>query len=101
MFRGRQQQQHECMHFRGVPDSKHNITRLLRYSPNYYWAHISRIHTVLLGSRQDHHVSVGNGRIGRESFRLLVNDRRLEQIPLILETPFQRGEIEELYTLIE
>ena len=40
-----------------------------------------------LGSRVDRHTHIGQGFIGLEAFRLLVNDRRFVQIPKILETP--------------
>lgn len=40
-----------------------------------------------LGSRVDRHAHIGQGQIGLEGFRLLVNDPRLRHIPMILETP--------------
>lgn len=39
------------------------------------------------GSRVDRHEHIGKGRIGREGFRHFVRDRRLDGIPMILETP--------------
>ncbi|MFH1374737.1 MAG: deoxyribonuclease IV [bacterium] len=39
------------------------------------------------GSRRDRHEHIGRGFIGRDGFRNIVNDRRLESIPMILETP--------------
>ncbi|UCG32115.1 MAG: deoxyribonuclease IV [Phycisphaerales bacterium] len=39
------------------------------------------------GSRVDRHEHVGEGMIGRIAFKCLVNDTRLEHIPMILETP--------------
>lgn len=39
-----------------------------------------------LGSRVDRHASIGKGKLGVELFRRIVNDDRLEEIPLILET---------------
>jgi deoxyribonuclease-4 len=56
-----------------------------------------------LGGRLDRHRSLGEGRLGLECFRLLVNDPRLEEIPLILETPVEAkwpAEIKMLYELI-
>ncbi|MDD3732460.1 MAG: TIM barrel protein, partial [candidate division Zixibacteria bacterium] len=38
-------------------------------------------------SRRDRHEHIGQGQIGLEGFRHLVNDRRLKKIPMILETP--------------
>ncbi|MCS6852967.1 MAG: deoxyribonuclease IV [Gemmataceae bacterium] len=40
-----------------------------------------------LGSRVDRHAHIGRGHLGLEPFRLLVNDRRFRQKPMILETP--------------
>jgi len=40
-----------------------------------------------LGSRVDRHAHIGQGQIGLEGFRLLINDPRLQHIPMILETP--------------
>ncbi|MFA4973982.1 MAG: deoxyribonuclease IV [bacterium] len=40
-----------------------------------------------LGSRIDRHAPIGKGRIGLPGFRLIMNDRRLADIPMILETP--------------
>jgi deoxyribonuclease IV len=40
-----------------------------------------------LGSRVDRHEHIGQGRIGLEAFRLLVNDRRFAKTPMYLETP--------------
>ncbi len=40
-----------------------------------------------LGSRRDRHQEIGKGAIGLEGFRLLMNDPRLNAIPMILETP--------------
>jgi len=39
-----------------------------------------------LGSRVDRHQHIGEGKIGLEGFRLLMNDKRWEKIPKILET---------------
>jgi len=40
-----------------------------------------------LGSRVDRHAHVGQGQLGIEPFQLLVNDRRLRDLPMVLETP--------------
>ena len=40
-----------------------------------------------LGSRVDRHAHIGQGMLGLEAFRLLVNDPRFQKIPMILETP--------------
>ncbi len=40
-----------------------------------------------LGARVDRHEHIGKGFIGKEAFRLIMNDRRLAKIPKVLETP--------------
>jgi deoxyribonuclease IV len=40
-----------------------------------------------LGSRLDRHEHIGKGNIGDTGFRLIMNDKRFEHIPKILETP--------------
>ncbi|MBS1702755.1 MAG: deoxyribonuclease IV [Armatimonadetes bacterium] len=42
-----------------------------------------------LGSKKDRHAHIGEGEIGEEGFRLLVNDPRFENIPILLETPIE------------
>ncbi|MHA2185930.1 MAG: deoxyribonuclease IV [Promethearchaeota archaeon] len=39
------------------------------------------------GSRVDRHTHIGQGKIGKEAFRFLMNDERFKDIPGILETP--------------
>lgn len=40
-----------------------------------------------LGTRVDRHEHLGEGEIGTEAFRLLVNDPRFDQVPIVVETP--------------
>lgn len=40
-----------------------------------------------LGSRVDRHEHLGDGTIGPDAFRLLVNDPRFENTPIVVETP--------------
>lgn len=47
-----------------------------------------------LGSTRDRHVLLGEGRIGAEPFRWLLEDERSEGIPLVLETPQANPDIE-------
>ena len=44
-----------------------------------------------LGSRVDRHEHIGQGCLGLEPFRRLVNDRRLRDLPMLLETPKTEG----------
>lgn len=39
------------------------------------------------GSRKDRHENIGKGEIGKEAFKLFLLDKRLENVPKILETP--------------
>lgn len=39
-----------------------------------------------LGSRKDRHDSLGVGMIGKEAFKFIMNDPKIDEIPLILET---------------
>lgn len=43
-----------------------------------------------LGSRKDRHEHIGEGEMGLEPFRNLINDRRFQKIPMYLET--EKGE---------
>jgi AP endonuclease-1 len=57
-----------------------------------------------LGCHADRHEKIGKGAIGLEPFRYLMNDARLNDIPMILETPFvddagYEAEISLLYSL--
>jgi deoxyribonuclease-4 len=56
-----------------------------------------------LGSRVDRHHSLGMGELGWEPFRFIMNDPRMDDIPLILETIDESlwpEEIRKLYALI-
>jgi deoxyribonuclease IV len=44
-----------------------------------------------LGSRVDRHEHIGQGHLGLEPFRRLVNDRRFRDLPMLLETPKAEG----------
>ncbi|NLT66149.1 MAG: deoxyribonuclease IV [Acidobacteria bacterium] len=52
-----------------------------------------------LGRRVDRHTHIGQGMIGLEAFRLLVNDRRFAHVPKIIETPKGTGIEEDLMNL--
>lgn len=49
-----------------------------------------------LGSRVDRHEHIGQGYIGLEGFRNIMNDERLTHIPKILETPKGKEQLEDL-----
>ncbi len=54
-----------------------------------------------LGSHVDRHHSLGKGEIGLDAFRFIMNDERMDDIPLILETideTIWKEEIELLYS---
>lgn len=48
------------------------------------------------GSHVDRHESLGKGMIGKEFFGMMMNDLRLDNIPLILETPDESKWAEEI-----
>jgi deoxyribonuclease-4 len=48
-----------------------------------------------LGSRVDRHEHIGKGFLGREAFRLLMNDARFLSVPLVLETPKDETTLQE------
>jgi deoxyribonuclease-4 len=52
-----------------------------------------------LGSRVDRHTHIGEGKIGLEGFELLMNDKRWEKIPKILETPKEGGTAKDIKNL--
>lgn len=52
-----------------------------------------------LGSRVDRHSHIGQGCIGVEAFRLLVNDPRFRAVPMIIETPKGEAMLEDIENL--
>ncbi len=55
---------------------------------------LERVHALHLndsaasfGSRIDRHAHIGEGKIGLEAFRLLLNDERVRNLPMYIETP--------------
>ena len=52
-----------------------------------------------LGSRVDRHEHIGKGYIGLEGFTNIINDKRIEQVPKILETPKGKEQLEDLNNL--
>jgi deoxyribonuclease-4 len=57
-----------------------------------------------LGSHVDRHDSLGKGKIGLDAFKFIMNDERMDDIPLVLETiddTIWDKEIELLYSFIE
>ena len=57
-----------------------------------------------LGSHVDRHHSLGKGEIGLDAFRFIMNDERMDDIPLVLETideTIWKDEIELLYSFVD
>ena len=57
-----------------------------------------------LGSRVDRHDSLGVGKIGWDAFKFIMNDERMDDIPLVIETINEEiwaQEIQALYDLVE
>ncbi len=48
------------------------------------------------GSRVDRHAHIGRGHLGLEPFRLLVNDRRFRDRPMLLETAKEEGDNDDM-----
>jgi deoxyribonuclease-4 len=46
-----------------------------------------------LGSRRDRHAAIGEGTLGREPFRRIMQDARLHRVPKVIETPKGDDEI--------
>ena len=56
------------------------------------------------GSRKDRHNSINKGLLGEEFFKLIMNDPRFDEIPIVLETideSIWEEEIKYLYSLVE
>lgn len=56
-----------------------------------------------LGKRVDRHESIGKGKLGIDTFKFIMNDERLDEIPMVLETPddsIWAEEIKLLYSLV-
>ena len=56
---------------------------------------------IALGSRKDRHESLGKGLIGIDFFKMLMTDKRFDEIPLILETPNHEIYADEIKMLFE
>ena len=55
-----------------------------------------------LGARVDRHQSIGKGKLGVDPFRFIMNDKRFDEIPMVLETiddTIWAEEIKLLYSL--
>lgn len=51
------------------------------------------------GSKKDRHEALGEGEIGLEAFRNIVNDPKLKKVPMILETPKEEDGLEDVRNL--
>lgn len=52
-----------------------------------------------LGSHVDRHEHIGQGHVGLQGFKLLVNDPRFTYLPMVLETPKQKDLAEDIKNL--
>lgn len=52
-----------------------------------------------LGSRVDRHAHIGEGFIGKKGFTNIMNDKRLADVPKILETPKGKEQLEDIMNL--
>ena len=53
-----------------------------------------------LGSRVDRHAAIGEGEMGLEPFRHLLNDRRFKKVPMYLETPKGTSDLGEDFDVV-
>lgn len=53
-----------------------------------------------LGSKKDRHANLGQGHLGLEVFKYILNDEHFRDIPMVLETPENKyvEEIQQLYS---
>ncbi|GAO51339.1 hypothetical protein G7K_5441-t1 [Saitoella complicata NRRL Y-17804] len=62
-----------------------------RFGDEIGWNYLKGVHLndskADLGEKRDLHENIGQGYIGLEGFRLLVNDTRFDCVPMVLETP--------------
>ena len=56
---------------------------------------------VPLSSKKDRHESIGEGLIGKEAFKAIIQHDATENIPLILETPNEERWPEEVKMLLK
>ena len=89
-----------------------NIRRLLKELKDWGWRLMNSLAAVRVdrarligiyndskkefGSRRDRHEHIGQGYIGLEGFRNIMNDERLAHIPKVLETPKGKEQLEDL-----
>jgi len=83
------------------PDAYHDTWQ--RFDATIGLQHLGCIHLNdskrELGSRVDRHEQLGQGAIGVQAFRLLMNDARLRHVPMILETPKGEEMLEDVHNL--
>ena len=48
------------------------------------------------GSKVDRHEHIGKDLIGKEGFRNIMNDKKLERVPKVLETPKGKEQLEDV-----
>lgn len=55
-----------------------------------------------VGCHLDRHEDIGRGKIGMDAFKYIMNDSRLDNVPLVVETPADdyAKEISKLYSLV-
>lgn len=83
-----------CHLFAAGYDLRDRVSYEATFSELERWVGLDRVKAIHandskkgLGSRVDRHAHIGEGEIGIEAFRLLVNDRRWIEVPILLETP--------------
>lgn len=52
-----------------------------------------------LNARKDRHDNIGKGKIGLEGFKAIINDKRLRNINMVIETPGEEERVEDIEVL--
>jgi len=85
----------ENLYFKSIKSLQEDLVRTEKLGATYLVLHLgSRINDskTPLSSRIDRHWHIGDGYIGREGFRRIINHPELSHLPVILETPRKSDE---------
>ncbi|KAF1765167.1 hypothetical protein GCK72_005119 [Caenorhabditis remanei] len=74
-----------------IRDKKNYEEVMTKFEKTIGWKYLKALHINDskgdLASNLDRHEHIGEGKIGKKAFEMLMNDKRLDGIPMILETP--------------
>jgi deoxyribonuclease-4 len=71
------------------PEEYSNTIKQIELTLGLKWVYALHVNdsAASFGSRIDRHAHIGEGKIGLEAFRLLLNDERVRCLPMYIETP--------------